>query len=232
MSPCKFLAVLLLSISSIALAQTPQLPNTGIANTLPTPAKPTRSGLAAQSDPSPFESIPGAVQSAQMTPSLATPFIVLQTIPEPKNKNAIPKEIYKLIGDKKFSEALAAIDKELTANPKNVQLRFVRTRIHIEQGNDELAKASLLEITQQFPELPEPYNNLAVLYAKTGDLEQAREYLELALKVQPAFPTALQNLGDVYTRLAARSYGKAVQLDRRLLESKRKMKRAEDVLAP
>jgi tetratricopeptide (TPR) repeat protein len=97
-------------------------------------------------------------------------------------------------------------------------------------GQIDLAKKTLLEITQQFPELPEPYNNLAVLEAQSGDLNQAKEYLELALKVQPTFATALANLGDVYTRLASRSYGKAVQIDRRLIDSRRKMKLAEDIL--
>ena len=165
-----------------------------------------------------------------MQPSLATPFIVLQRVPEPKNKNAIPEDIYKLIASKKLPEAIVAIDKELGVNPRNVQLRFVRSRIQIEMGQIALAKKTLLEITQQFPELPEPYNNLAVLEAQGGDLDQAKEYLELALKVQPSFSTALENLGDVYTRLASRSYGKAVQLDRRLIESRRKMKLAEDIL--
>jgi tetratricopeptide (TPR) repeat protein len=111
-----------------------------------------------------------------------------------------------------------------------VQLRFVRSRIQIEMGQTDAAKKTLLEITQQFPELPESYNNLAVLEAQSGDLNQAKEYLELALKVQPTFATALENLGDVYTRLASRSYGKAVQLDRRLVDSRRKMKLAEDIL--
>ncbi|MFM8460884.1 MAG: tetratricopeptide repeat protein, partial [Polynucleobacter victoriensis] len=114
--------------------------------------------------------------------------------------------------------------------PRNVQLRFIRSRVAIEMGQIDIARKTLEEITQQFPELPEPYNNLAVLEAQKGNLEQAKDYLELALKVQPTFPTALENLGDVYTRLAARSYGKALQLDKRLIESRRKMKLAEDIL--
>jgi tetratricopeptide (TPR) repeat protein len=195
-----------------------------------TAPKMSRSDIGAKSDPSPFENNPSAVQSAQMQPSLATPFIVLQRVPEPKNKNAIPQDIYNLITSKKLPEAIVAIDKELGVNPRNVQLRFVRSRIQIEMGQIDLAKKTLLEITQQFPELPEPYNNLAVLEAQSGDLDQAKEYLELALKVQPSFATALENLGDVYTGLASRSYGKAVQLDRRLIDSRRKMKLAEDIL--
>ena len=189
-----------------------------------------RSAIAAKADPSPFENNPNAVQSAQMQPSLATPFIVLQRIPEPKNRNAIPADIYKAIADKKLDLAQSMIAKELTANPRNVQLRFLSSRIQLEEGQIDAAQKTLLELTQQFPELPEPYNNLAAIYAHKGQLEEAKEYLELALKVQPSFPTALENLGDVYTRLAARAYGRAVQLDKRQVDSRRKMKLAEDIL--
>ena len=145
----------LMLLTNEVKSQPLQLPGTTNTNTGPTAPKPTRSGLAAQSDPSPFENNGGAVQSAQMQPSLASPFIVLQKVPEPKNKNAIPQDIYKLIGDKKYPEAMTEIDKELTINPRNVQLRFVRSRIQIEMGQIDAAKKTLLELTQQFPELPE-----------------------------------------------------------------------------
>ena len=218
------LGVLCLISAQAVIAQTVTPPSTLSA------PKSSRSDIAAKADPSPFENNPSAVQSAQMQPSLATPFIVLQKVPEPKNRNAIPQDIYNLITSKKLPEAIVAIDKELGVNPRNVQLRFVRSRIQIEMGQMDAAKKTLIEITQQFPELPEPYNNLAVLEAQSGNLDQAKEYLELALKVQPSFSTALENLGDVYTRLASRSYGKALQLDRRLIDSRRKMKLAEDIL--
>jgi tetratricopeptide (TPR) repeat protein len=218
-----------LGVLCLISAQTAMTQTVTPQSTLSAP-KSSRSDIAAKADPSPFENNPSAVQSAQMQPSLATPFIVLQKVPEPKNKNAIPQDIYKLITNKKLPEAVAEIDKELSVNPRNVQLRFVRSRIQIEMGQMDAAKKTLLELTQQFPELPEPYNNLAVLEAQSGDLDQAKEYLELALKVQPSFATALENLGDVYTRLASRSYGKAVLLDRRLVDSRRKMKLAEDIL--
>jgi tetratricopeptide (TPR) repeat protein len=216
--------------SATGFAQILNAPGTVQNTTIGNPQKNSRSAIAAKADPSPFDDNPSAVQSAQMQPSLATPFIVLQRVPEPKNKNAIPEAIYKLISDKKFPEAITAIDKELASNPRNIQLRFIRSRVAIEMGQIDIARKTLEEITQQFPELPEPYNNLAVLEAQKGNLEQAKDYLELALKVQPTFPTALENLGDVYTRLAARSYGKALQLDKRLIESRRKMKLAEDIL--
>ena len=116
-------------LSAPSFAQILNAPGTVQNTTIGNPQKNSRSAIAAKADPSPFEDNPSAVQSAQMQPSLATPFIVLQRVPEPKNKNAIPEAIYKLISDKKFPEAMAAIDKELASNPRNVQLRFIRSRV-------------------------------------------------------------------------------------------------------
>jgi tetratricopeptide (TPR) repeat protein len=69
------------------------------------------------------------------------------------------------------------------------------------------------KLTQDYPELPEPYNNLAVLYAARGEYERARANLEMAIRTRPDYATAYENLGDVYARLASQAYEKAAQLD-------------------
>ena len=139
------LGVLCFMSAQAAIAQTAPAP------TSLTAPKVSRSDIAAKADPSPFENNPNAVQSAQMQPSLATPFIVLQRVPEPKNKNAIPEDIYKLITSKKLPEAIVAIDKELGVNPRNVQLRFVRSRIQIEMGQIALAKKEYENLRATLP---------------------------------------------------------------------------------
>lgn len=166
-------------------------------------------------------------------PSLANPFYTSLITPQDDNtlKNAIPLGIQKLLKAKKRNEALTEIDAFLLKNPKNVQLRFIRSRIYIEQGKLNEAMAELIDISEKFPELPEPYNNLAVLYAVTGKLEQARESLEMSLRLAPDNATVLQNLGDVYSRLAASKYRKAYQLNPRLRDSERKAKLAEAITA-
>jgi Flp pilus assembly protein TadD len=75
------------------------------------------------------------------------------------------------------------------------------------------ARAAFEKLTQDFPELPEPYNNLAVLYAAEGQLDNARRALETALLAAPGYATAYENLGDVYLQLAADSYQKASKLE-------------------
>jgi tetratricopeptide (TPR) repeat protein len=68
-------------------------------------------------------------------------------------------------------------------------------------------------LTQDYPNLPEPYNNLAVIYAGQGQYEKARAALEQSIRTHPSYATAYENLGDVYAKLASQAYGKALQLD-------------------
>jgi tetratricopeptide (TPR) repeat protein len=88
-----------------------------------------------------------------------------------------------------------------------------------------------LVLTQDFPELPEPYNNLAVLYAARGDYERARTNLEMAIRTKPDYATAYENLGDVYAQLSAQSYEKASQLDGRNRNAAAKLALARDLTA-
>ncbi len=60
--------------------------------------------------------------------------------------------------------------------------------------------------------MPEPYNNVAVLYASQNRFEKAREALEMATRNSRSYAIAHENLGDVYARLASEAYRQAVQL--------------------
>jgi Flp pilus assembly protein TadD len=129
--------------------------------------------------------------------------------------------------------ALARADQALAERPGDPQLQFMRATALSEAGRTDEALAALQRLTQVFPELPEPHNNLAVLYAARGDLEGARASLEMALRLHPDYATALANLGDVQARLALRAWEQARRLDARL--SPRidpKMSRVREALAP
>lgn len=170
------------------------------------------------------------VQSTEMTPSLATPFIVLKNSePAQTSQNAVPVNILNLLKQKRFQEAISEIDIALKKNPKNVQLLFAKSRALIDLGQLEKARLSLVDMIEKYPELPEPYNNLAVLYAHAGKLDLARENLEACLKLSPNYAIALQNLGDIYTKVAAQYYQKAYQSNRKLTESERKRKLADAI---
>ena len=172
------------------------------------------------------------LQTTENAPALASSFIDLKTAPlDTSSKNGLPARIGQLVKDKKWDEALRAIDAESKKNPRNIQILFVRTRILIEQGQLETARLALQAFIDKYPEIPEPHNNLAVLYARAGRLDLARDHLELCLKLAPNYAIALQNLGDIYTLMAASFYDKAFKQNRRMTEADKKRKLAEAITA-
>ena len=113
----------------------------------------------------------------------------------------------------KLAEALTKADQYLAGKPRDPQMRFIKGVIQTEAGKLADAIATFTQITQDYPELPEPYNNLAVLYAGQSQFDKARAALEMAIRTNPSYATAHENLGDVYAKLASQAYSKALQLD-------------------
>lgn len=124
------------------------------------------------------------------------------------------QDINKLVSSGQTAPALEKINSYLGSHPKDAQVRFLKGIVLTEQGKQVEAIQIFSALTEEFPELPEPYNNLAVIYASQGQYEKARNALELAIHTHPSYGTAHENLGDVYAKLASRSYDKALQLDK------------------
>ncbi len=122
-------------------------------------------------------------------------------------------EISRLIRVGQTDQAAAKVESALASKPRDAQLRFLRGVIQIEQKKTNDAIVTFQRMTEDFPELPEPYNNLAVLYAGQGQYDKSRAALELAIRTHPSYATAHENLGDIYTKMASESYSKALQLD-------------------
>lgn len=116
------------------------------------------------------------------------------------------------ISQKQWPSALAQLDARLKTNPRDVQAKFKRATVLARLNRDDEAITAFTEITQAYPELPEPYNNLAALYAKKGRYDEARVALETATKANPSYALAYENLGDLYLRLASESYKRAQSL--------------------
>ncbi len=110
--------------------------------------------------------------------------------------------------------ALEQINGYLAGKPKDAQGRFLKGLILTELNRTTEAIETFSDLTDEFPELPEPYNNLAVLYANQGQFERAKNSLEMAIRTHPAYATAHENLGDIYAKMASMAYNKALQLDK------------------
>ena len=122
-------------------------------------------------------------------------------------------DVNQLLKSGKFSEALAKADLYLAGKPRDPQMRFLKGVILTDLGRPVDAIATLQALTQEYPELPEPYNNLAALYAQQNQFDKARAALEMAVRINPNYAIAHENLGDIYARLAGQSYSRAQQLD-------------------
>ena len=122
-------------------------------------------------------------------------------------------EITQLLKAGKAAEALTKADQRLSATPRDPQLRFLKGVAQADSGKQADAVATFTKLTEDYPELPEPYNNLAVLYANQNQLDKARTALEMAIRTNPSYATARANLGDIYAKLASQAYNKALQLD-------------------
>jgi tetratricopeptide (TPR) repeat protein len=136
-----------------------------------------------------------------------------------------------LIAAKRYDDAIAKLDALSQARPREAQARFLKAVVQADQGKVEDAIATLRLLVADFPELPEPRNNLAVLYAGQGNFTLAREELELAITAAPDYALAHENLGDVYTRLAALEYERAIALDKANRSAPQKLKLARELLA-
>src|SRR3954453_7712116 len=137
----------------------------------------------------------------------------------------------KLFKQGNYPAALEKIEAAITANPRDARARFLKGLIITEQNRPAEAIKVFTSLTEDYPELPEPYNNLAVLYASQGQYDKARKSLEMAIRTHPSYAIAHENLGDVYAKMASEAYDKALQLDRGNAAAQTKLAMIKDLFS-
>ena len=158
------------------------------------------------------------MRPSSSTPSLARlPALILGLVLSVSVSFAIAADtlpdIQRLMKQGQMPQALEKVDAYISTKPKDAQGRFLKGLILTEMGRPAEAIPVFTKLTEDFPELPEPYNNLAVLYAQQKQYDKARTALEMAIRTHPSYSIAHENLGDVYAKLASQAYDKALQLD-------------------
>ncbi len=111
-------------------------------------------------------------------------------------------------------EALNVVDSVLASVAGDAEARFLQGLIYADLNRHDDAIAVFSALTNDFPELPEPWNNLAVLFAESGEFDKARQALLAAIQTHPSYSTAHENLGDLYARMASLAYDRALEQDR------------------
>ena len=174
--------------------------------------------------------------------ALAAPLAFAQSdgITDPREFSEADRKVYAqslndartLIAEKKYPEAIEVLDKLQTQRPREPQARFLKGLALADSGKTDEAIATFQAVLGDYPELPEPHNNLAVLYAQKGQYGLARDELEAAISAAPDYVVAYENLGDIYARLAALNYEKAAARDARNRTAPAKLKLVREVLSP
>jgi tetratricopeptide (TPR) repeat protein len=141
------------------------------------------------------------------------------------------EEVAKLYQQGSLEKALEQANAYLASKPKDPQMRFHKGLILTEQKKTIAAIQVFSSLTEDYPDLPEPYNNLAVLYASQGQYDKAKGALEAAIRTHPSYSTAHENLGDIYAKMASQAYGKALQLDNRNAGAQTKLAMIKDLFA-
>ena len=126
--------------------------------------------------------------------------------------------------------ALNLANAYLAKNPKDAQARFLKGLILADQGKTNDAIAIFTGLTEDYPELPEPYNNLAVLYASQNKYTAAKNTLDMAIRAHPGYATAHENLGDIYAKMASQAYEKALALDSKNTAVQTKLSMIQNVI--
>ena len=143
-----------------------------------------------------------------------------------------PEEVRALLARGDLASALLKAQAGVAARPADAQSRFVLGVVLMDMGRDAQALALFNELNQAYPELPDPLNNIALLQARAGQLEAARQSLETALRNDPAHRAARVNLGQVHLMLAAQAWAQAsaaMPADSALLQ---KLQAVRALLAP
>lgn len=159
--------------------------------------------------------------------------VILAGLAAPLLLNAQPAtdNIHDLISAGKLDEALRTTTQNLSQDKDNINLQFLRGLILTKLNQLDQARDIFIQLTQEHPELPEPYNNLAVIYAAQGDFNKAQEALQEAINTHPSYATAHENMGDIYAKLASQAYNHALQLDKDNTTAKAKLSLINDLFS-
>jgi tetratricopeptide (TPR) repeat protein len=128
--------------------------------------------------------------------------------------------------------AINRAEQYLGTKPDDAPMRFVLGVMLAESQRSTEALDVFLKLTLDHPELAEPHNNLAALYAAAGEYDKARVALEQALRANPNYATANENLGDVYAMLASQAYARAARLDPDNARLRPKIALARELVTP
>jgi len=140
------------------------------------------------------------------------------------------EQIQRLIQQGDFEKALVMVEERLSKNPNEIQVLFLKGLTLASMDRLKEAESVFIDLTEAHPELPEPFNNLAVIYASSGEYDKAKEALISAINTHPSYAIAHENLGDIYAKMASQAYNQALKLDTDNKETRKKLAMINDLI--
>jgi tetratricopeptide (TPR) repeat protein len=120
------------------------------------------------------------------------------------------QDLQLLIDQNLFAPAVVAGEELLVKHPGNARIQFLTAYAYQMDKQVDQAKKLYQSLIKDYPELPEPRNNLAMIYLDQGDSDKAIQILIDALNTNLAYSTAYKNLGKIYRGIASETYRRAV----------------------
>ncbi|MCP4875872.1 MAG: tetratricopeptide repeat protein [Gammaproteobacteria bacterium] len=120
------------------------------------------------------------------------------------------QQLQQLIEQENFAQAAKNGERLLQQNPKQLRARFLTAYAYQMRANTDKAVALYQGLIDDNPELPEPRNNLAMIYLAQGDYDRASQLLVEAINTHISYATAYANLSQVYKGIASEAYRRAV----------------------
>ncbi len=139
-------------------------------------------------------------------------------------------DVRKLLRQAKYPQALLLVNKGLATNPRDPQMQFWQGFIFEQLGQPDMALQVYLDLTHEYPELAEPFNNLGVIYAAKGDYPNAKAALDNALRANPNYAAAHENMGDLLVNMARQSYERSLSVEPKQRGIAQKIERLTPVL--
>lgn len=141
------------------------------------------------------------------------------------------KQIANLIAQQKWSEVLPLVEAQLKDRPDDTLLLMHRGAALSNLNRKAEALSTFQKVATLNPRLAAAHNNIAVILASDGKYEEARAKLDLAIRTHPAYATAYENLGDLYSHMAGDAYRKALQLEKNLKSAQPKLRMVDEITA-
>ncbi len=142
-----------------------------------------------------------------------------------------PADVQDLLKQGELEAALEAANAGLEEDADNIELSFLKGLVLTRLERFDAAEKVFQSLIEEHPKLPEPYNNLAVVYAAQGEYEKARETLLRAINTHPSYATAYENIGDIYAKMASDAYNQALQLNTENTAAREKLALVNDLFS-